>query len=214
MNTNAATKVAKQKLKVLELAEVLGNVTEACRQQGISRTSFYEYKRRFEENGLEGLKDLPPIVKNHPFTTAPDEEARVLELSLLNPARGCNFLSDQLRREGVLISYPTVQNILNRNGLGKRYDRWLELERRAHEEQLEPTVQQLKFLEKQKPQWRERKQHVQSSLPGELLCQDTSGLGKWGDQRLILHAVVDTYSSYGFGLIWPSKQPEVSIYTR
>lgn len=210
MNTDAATKVAQQKLKVLELAEVLGNVTEACRQQGISRTSFYEYKRRFEENGLEGLKDLPPIVKNHPFTTAPEHEARVVELSLLNPARGCNFLSDQLRREGILISYPTVQNILNRNGLRKKYDRWLELERQAHEEHLVPTAAQLKFLTKQNPQWRERKEHVQSSQPGELLCQDTSTLGNWGGQRLVLHAVVDTFSSYAFCLIWPSKQPEAA----
>lgn len=210
MNTDAATKVAQQKLKVLELAEALGNVTEACRQHGISRTSFYEYKQRFDENGLEGLKDLPPVVKHHPFTTAPEHEARVVELSLLNPARGCNYLSDQLRREGILISYPTVQNILNRNGLGKRYDRWLELERQAHEAYLVPTAAQLKFLTKQNPQWRERKQHVQSSMPGEVLCQDTSSLGNWGGERLILHAVVDTYSSYAFGLIWPSKQPEAA----
>lgn len=53
MNVDAATKVAQQKMKVLELAEVLGNVTEACRQHGISRTSFYEYKRRFDEHGLK-----------------------------------------------------------------------------------------------------------------------------------------------------------------
>lgn len=31
MNTDAATKVAQQKLKALELAEALGNITEACR---------------------------------------------------------------------------------------------------------------------------------------------------------------------------------------
>ena len=210
MNTDAATKVAQQKLKVLELAEALGNITEACRQHGVSRTSFYEYKRRFEENGLDGLKDLPPIVKHHPFTTAPGDEARVIELSMSNPARGCNFLSDQLRREGILISYPTVQNILNRNGLGKRYDRWLELERRAHETALVPTEPQLKFLTKQNPQWRERTQQVESAAPGELLCQDTSSLGNGGGQRLILHAVVDAYSSYADALLWPSKQPEAA----
>jgi transposase InsO family protein len=210
MNTEAATKVAQQKLKVLELAETLGNITAACRQQGISRTSFYEYKRRFEENGLEGLKDLPPIVKNHPFTTAPEHEARVVALSLLNPSRGCNFLSDQLRREGLVISYPTVQSILNRRGLDKRYDRWLELERQAYEEHLVPTAAQLQFLTRQNPLWRERQQHVESSRPGELLCQDSSSLGNWGGQRLVLHTVVDTYSSYAFCLIWPSRQPEAA----
>ncbi len=165
MNTDAATKVAQQKLEVLELAEALGNITEACRQHGISRTSFYEYKRRFEEHGLEGLKDLPPVVKHHPFTTAAADEARVVALSLPHPSRGCNFLSDQLWREGIVISYPTVQSILKRNGIGKRYDRWLELERQAHEEHLVPSAAQLKFLTKQNPLWRERKQHVASDLP-------------------------------------------------
>jgi transposase-like protein len=45
---------------MLEFADTLGNVSEACRKMGISRTQFYEYKRRYQEQGLEGLKDLPP----------------------------------------------------------------------------------------------------------------------------------------------------------
>jgi hypothetical protein len=27
---------------------MLGNVSEACRQRGMTRTQFYEYKRRFQ----------------------------------------------------------------------------------------------------------------------------------------------------------------------
>ncbi len=34
---NAEAKVAKQRLSVLELAEVLGNVSEACRRRGMTR---------------------------------------------------------------------------------------------------------------------------------------------------------------------------------
>ncbi|MEM9050346.1 MAG: helix-turn-helix domain-containing protein, partial [Pseudomonadota bacterium] len=44
---DAARKVAQQRLSVLELARELGNVAEACRQRGMDRTSFYEWKRRF-----------------------------------------------------------------------------------------------------------------------------------------------------------------------
>ena len=66
---NADTRVAQQKLSVLQLAEALGNVSEACRQRGVSRTQFYEYKRRFQTHGIEGLKDLPPIPKSNPLTT-------------------------------------------------------------------------------------------------------------------------------------------------
>lgn len=37
----AEDKLAHQRLSVLELAERLGNVREACRQRGVSRTQFY-----------------------------------------------------------------------------------------------------------------------------------------------------------------------------
>ncbi|WP_134681768.1 helix-turn-helix domain-containing protein, partial [Paracoccus ravus] len=69
---DAASKVAQQRMSVLELARELGNVAEACRQRGMDRTSFYEWKRRFQTQGFDGLKDLPPIHKSHPQTTAPE----------------------------------------------------------------------------------------------------------------------------------------------
>ncbi|GAB6178681.1 hypothetical protein JCM16814_35730 [Desulfobaculum senezii] len=40
----AAEKVARQLMSVLELAERLGNVSEACRRRGVHRSQFYEYK--------------------------------------------------------------------------------------------------------------------------------------------------------------------------
>ena len=39
-------KLAHRRLTVLELAERLGNVTEACRRGGIDRTSFYDRMAR------------------------------------------------------------------------------------------------------------------------------------------------------------------------
>lgn len=44
---NADRKLAQSRLSVLELARELGNVVEACRQRGLDRTSFCEWKRRF-----------------------------------------------------------------------------------------------------------------------------------------------------------------------
>ena len=123
MNTNAEDKLARGRLSVLELAQALGNVSEACRRRGISRQTFYEYKRRFAEQGLEGLKDLPPIPKSHPMTTPQQQVDRLLAMSLEHPAWGCNRLADQLALEGISISAPTIQNILNKQGLRSRYER-------------------------------------------------------------------------------------------
>jgi len=59
---DASEKIARHRLSVLELAEQLGNISEACRRRGMDRTSFYKWKRRFQTHGLEGFKDLPPIL--------------------------------------------------------------------------------------------------------------------------------------------------------
>src|SRR5829696_8622704 len=88
-------------LTVLELAERLGNVSEACRRGGIDRTSFYDWKRRFQLEGLDGLKDLPPIARSHPMAAAPEVVARIEQLALMHPAYGgCNRIEALLALEG------------------------------------------------------------------------------------------------------------------
>lgn len=205
----AEEKLAHHRLSILQLAEALGNVSEACRQRGMTRTQFYEYKRRFAEQGLEGLKDLPPVHKSHPFTTPPEVQEQVIALSLEHPRWGCVKLSDLLRLRGVSVSSPTVQNILIKRGLGQKYDRFLELERRHLEEGLELTEEQLRGLERNNPCFRER--HVESSRPGEVLSADTYSVGTLnGIGRIYMHVVVDTYGSYAFGYLHTSKQPEAA----
>ena len=125
---NAEEKLARQRLDVLELSEALGNVSEACRQRGVSRTQFYEYKRRFHTQGLEGLKDRPPIHKNHPFTTPDRVEEHILAVSLEHPEWGCVRLSDYLKREGTAVSSPTIQRIFIKHAMGSRHERWLKSE--------------------------------------------------------------------------------------
>ena len=46
-------KLAFQRLTILQLAEHLGSISEACRRSGMNRTSFYEWKRRFQTLGFK-----------------------------------------------------------------------------------------------------------------------------------------------------------------
>ncbi|BAQ71307.1 integrase, catalytic region [Rhodovulum sulfidophilum] len=207
---NAKAKIAQNRMSVLELAKELGNVAEACRQRGMDRTSFYEWKRRFQTDGFEGLKDLPPIHKSHPQTTPPETVERIKALSLEHPAHGCNRFEALLALEGVRVSSITIQKILNKNGLGTRYDRWLALEEAQAGQTIEITAEQAAFLEKQNPCFRER--HVESGTPGELLSADTFFVGTLkGIGKVYLHAVVDTFGSYAFGFLHISKQPEAAV---
>jgi len=206
----AEKKVIKHKMSVLELAQTLGNITDACRRKGVSRSQFYEWKRRFQTHGMEGLRDLPPIVKNHPFTTPPETVEKIRELALEHPSRGCRYIEALLAAEGISVSGVTIQKILDENGLGKRYDRWLALEQKQAEEEIELSGEQVAFIEKQNPQFRER--HVESGKPGELLNQDTFYVGRLkGVGKVYLHAVVDTFSSHAFGFLHTNKKPEGAV---
>jgi len=206
----AELKLAKQRLSVLELAERLGNVSEACKRRGMDRTSFYEWKRRFQTHGLEGLKDLPPIHKSHPQAVKPEIANRIVELALEHPSYGCNKIEKLLSFEGPYVSNVTIQKILIDHGLGSRYDRWLALERKSAEEGLELSADQITYLEKMNPSFRER--HVESSGPGQLLSQDTFFVGTLkGVGRVYMHTVIDTYGSFAFGFLHTTKQPEAAV---
>src|SRR4249919_851645 len=184
---DADTKLAQSRLSVLELAKELGNVAEACRQRGLDRTSFYEWKRRFQTQGFEGLKDLPPIHRSHPQTTPEPVVERIRALALEHPAYGCNRHEAMLALEGVRVSAITIQKILNDNGLGTRIERWLALETANAGKAIEITAEQAAFLEKLNPCL---ERHVESSAPGELLSADTFFVGSLkGVGKVYLHAV-------------------------
>ncbi len=136
-------KIGRKRLSVLKLAESLGNVSEACRKGGMDRTSFYAWQKRFREQGLDGLKDLPPVHHTHPQTTPPEVEARVLSLSLEHPGWGCVKLSDYLRLEQVQVSSPTIQKLLAKHGMASKYERMLRLEEKHLREGMELTADQV-----------------------------------------------------------------------
>jgi len=94
--------------------------------------------------------------------------------------------------------------------MGTRHDRWLALEKKNAETPIELTAEQMVWLEKQNPCYRER--HVESSRPGELLSQDTFFVGHLkGIGKVYLHTIVDTFGSYAFGFLHAGKQPEAAV---
>lgn len=206
----AQQKLATQRLTLLQLAQALGNVSEACRHRGVSRSQFYEYKRAFQEQGFQGLLDRPPIPKSFPNETPKEVKEKIIALSIEHPAWGQQRVSDQLQLEGVSVSPATVRNIWLKEGLQTRYQRILRLEEQTHGKDVNLTEEQIRLLEKANPCFRERK--VESPYPGYLLSQDTFMVGTMkGVGRIYLQAVVDTYGSYAFGKLYTSKRPETAV---
>ena len=58
MTEREQQRLVKHRRAVLDHAEeVTGNVAQTCRYYGISRQTFYKWLNRYQEKGLEGLRD-------------------------------------------------------------------------------------------------------------------------------------------------------------
>jgi transposase InsO family protein len=115
--------IAHRRRRLLALADELGNVAEACRQMGVSRTRYYEWKRQAQMYGLEALTPKPrrrPQLSNETPTHVTNE---LLTLAVTEPTIGARQYADRLFDRGFSIAKTTVQKILNAHGLGRRRDR-------------------------------------------------------------------------------------------
>lgn len=109
----------RRKLKVLSHAEVSGSVTKTCRYFGISRDTFYRWKRDFEAQGEAGLVNSKPCPQNPKIRVASDIEEKILHLR-----RHYHFgqvkISWYLERyHGMKVSPTGVYGVLCRHGLNK-----------------------------------------------------------------------------------------------
>jgi transposase InsO family protein len=206
----AEKKIAQKRFTLLQVAERIRNVSEACRRHSVSRSQFYEYKRAFQERGFDGLMDRPPIPKSFPNETPPEIKERIMSLSIQHPAWGPMRIADNLRLEAIPVSPGTIRNIWIKEDIETKYKRLLRLEEESNGHDIDLTEEQIKFLEKANPCFKERK--VESLYPGYLLSQDTFYVGTIkGIGRIWLQAVVDAYGSFAFGKLYTSKLAETAV---
>jgi transposase len=105
------------KLRLLERARELGNVSRACEELGFSRDSYYRLKRRYERAGADGLSSSRrhvPLLKNR---VGEEVESALLEATRRNPDLGQATLARLLQHQGVRISPGGVRSVWLRHGL-------------------------------------------------------------------------------------------------
>ena len=112
-----------RRVRLLELADELGNVSLACRQMGISRTRFYEWKKIAQQYGLEALVPKERRRSQQPNETPTHVVADLLAIAVVEPTLGCRQLADRLGELGYVIGKTSVQRILVDHGLGLRRQR-------------------------------------------------------------------------------------------
>jgi len=78
-----------QRLHVLREAIRLGNVSEACRRHGMSRTLFYRLRQRFEQYGADGVHPKRrQAARGRPSAIPVQTERRVIAFALAWPTCG------------------------------------------------------------------------------------------------------------------------------
>jgi hypothetical protein len=190
------------------LGDFLSNVSEACRIHGCSRQHFYDIKKAYESQGIDGLKEKSrrkPCLKNR---VAPEIEEAVINMAYEYPAYGQLRASNELRKQGVLISSGGIRSIWLRHSLETFKKRLKALEEKAAREGIVYTEEQLRVLEQARKERETVPDEIETHHPGYLLAQDTFYVGYIkGVGRIYQQTVIDTYSSVAFAKLYTAKVP-------
>ena len=97
------------------------NASATAREFGIKRQTVAKWVERFEQFGLEGLRDRSRAPKSHPNQLTDSQEQEILQLK-----KHIRFAGpDRLRAEGINYSTSTIYRVLKAHGWIKRHKkRW------------------------------------------------------------------------------------------
>jgi len=111
--------MAELRLEVLLEPERTGqSVAEVCRRRGISRTTLYAYKRRYELEGPAGLEPRSRRPTRSPAQIEVELEVRICQLRKHHPRWGARRIRSELRRSGIdPPAVSTIHQVLRRNHL-------------------------------------------------------------------------------------------------
>jgi len=197
--------IINRKLNIMELGKTLGNISEACRKLGVSRQHYYDIKTAIEEEGVEGLieksRKIPRVANRVPL----EIEQKVLDYSLEYPTHGQQRTSNELKKNGTIISAGGVRSIWLRHKLEIKSLRLKRLEEWASENTNVLTESQVQALEDAK-QEKEAYGEMESPHPGFLVAQDTYYVGYIkGVGKIFQQTSIDTHSNVGFAKLYLEK---------
>lgn len=176
------------RLRLFTLAEELDNVSEACRQMGVSRSTYYEWKPRLERYGLDGLRVRERRRPRMPNQIGPHLEFRIIAFCLGHPGFGPERVSAELRRPkwgGIEISGHGIWEVLRRFNLNTRSKRLALIARHA-----DPY--------ERKPARRPKELHIDASEPGEKVQMDCFYVGRLSGSKGVVwqYTAIDVASAH------------------
>jgi transposase len=95
--------VSMEELKLVVLLEperTGASVAEVCRRHGISRASFYRYRRRYVDEGVEGLEPRSRRPRSSPGQIEAELEVEIVSMRKRHPRWGARRIHAELARAG------------------------------------------------------------------------------------------------------------------
>lgn len=115
--------------RIRAMMDVLNNgflKVSVCKDLGISRPTLDKWLRRYEQEGVEGLRDRSRAPHHHPNTVDAQTEEMIVDFRTEHPLRGPRKIKVELERDHPHRHWPagsTIAEILDRHGLTVRRKR-------------------------------------------------------------------------------------------
>ncbi len=116
-----------RRVRLIEHAAKIGNVSEACRVFGVSRKTYYEWINKAEQYGLSALLPRDRRMPHQPNAMSSEEVAVIVSEAIARPTLGPKSLLRHLKKRGVDRSASGVAKVLGRHNLGTARQRVIAL---------------------------------------------------------------------------------------
>ena len=185
--------IYRHRLRLFARAGEVG-VSQACRELGYNRSTYYRWKPVVERQGLEMLRPRERRLPQMPNQIAPWLEHQVVAFALGQPGLGPRRISAQLalaKWGGYQLAPSTVYKILRRHGLGTRQRRLSLIAGYASPPEPEAVAAA-------------EPQHLEAEEPGDLVQFDCFHIGRLTGTRgrVWQYSAIDVASSF----VWAEVQ--------
>jgi transposase-like protein len=165
------------------------NISLTCRHFGISRDTFYLWKKRYNPRNLRCLEDDTKTRRPHrlrEMTTDPKILQKIYDIRLADPEKSKYEIHEELVRCGIKVAHNVIQKVINRHYELRNVNHKKKV--RSHKRRSIARIKASKEL--------------RNKYPGALIEIDTKHLYILG-KRFYLFAAIDCKSRLGY--IWAYK---------